>query len=75
MKILNFKKTVSPFSGLSFANYYFNQSGLYQLIDNESRKRIKKIRFQYSEIICNLFNIFLSVGDCIKDIDGNLGEA
>ena len=34
MKIQNYKTSVNPFSGISLVNYYFNRSGLSELIDN-----------------------------------------
>ena len=72
MKVQNFKKTVSPFAGISFVNYYFNQSGLSQLIDKELGARVKTVGYQYSEIIRNMANTYISGGDCIEDIGGNL---
>jgi hypothetical protein len=74
MKIQNFKTAVSPFSGISLVNHYFNKSGLAQLIDNELGIRTMRIGFQYSEIFRNLTNVFLSGGDVIEDINNHLGE-
>jgi hypothetical protein len=74
MKIQNFKTAVNPFSGISLVNYYFNKSGLAQLIDNELGIRTMRIGFQYSEIFRNLTNVFLSGGDVIEDINNHLGE-
>jgi len=33
MKIQKYTNTISPFSGISFVNHFFNKSGLSQLID------------------------------------------
>jgi len=74
MKVQNFKTTINPFSGISFANNSFNKVGLSELIDRELGTRAEKVGYQYSEIIRNLSNVFLSGGDCIEDISGNLGE-
>jgi len=74
MKVQNFKKTINPFSGISFVNNEFNKIGLSELIDKELGMRVKTIGYQYSEIIRNLTNVYLSGGDCIEDISGNLGE-
>ena len=74
MKIQNYKTSVNPFSGISLVNYYFNRSGLSELIDNELGIRTKYIGYQYSEIIRNLTNIYLSGGDVIEDINTYLGE-
>ena len=69
MKIQNFKTSVNPFSGNSLVNYYFNKSGLSQLIDHELGIRVKYSGYQYSEILRNLSNVFLSGGDVIEDIN------
>ena len=74
MKIQNYKTSVNPFSGISLVNYYFNHSGLSELIDNELGTRVKHACYQYSEIIRNLTNIYLSGGDVIEDINTYLGE-
>ena len=74
MKIQNFKTTVSPFAGISLVNFHFNKSGLSQLIDNELGKRGNKGSYQYSEIVRNLSNVFLSGGDVIEDINTHLRE-
>ncbi len=74
MKIQNFKTTVSPFAGISLVNFHFNKSGLSQLIDNELGKRGRNGSYQYSEIIRNLSNVFLSGGDVIEDINTHLRE-
>ena len=74
MNIQNFKTTVSPFAGISLINFHFNKSGLSQLIDNELGTRGNKASYQYSEIIRNLGNVFLSGGDVIEDINTHLRE-
>ncbi len=74
MNIQNFKTTVSPFAGISLINFHFNKSGLSQLIDNELGKRGRNDSYQYSEIIRNLCNVFLSGGDVIEDINTHLRE-
>jgi len=74
MKVQKLNSTVSPFSGISFANNSFNRIGLSQLIDVELGKRVKTFGFDYSEIFRNLSNVFLSGGDVIEDISTHLGE-
>ena len=73
MKIQKLNSPISPFAGISFANYSFNKSGMSQLIDNELGRRVKTIGFDYSEIFRNLSNVFLSGGDVIEDIGTHLG--
>ena len=74
MNIQKLNSSVSPFAGISFANNSFNKSGISQLIDNELGRRVKTIGFDYSEILRNLSNVFLSGGGVIEDISTHLGE-
>lgn len=74
MKVQKINKTISPFAGISFVNDYFEKTGLSQLIDNELGSRVKLFGYQYSDIIKNLTNVFLSGGDCVEDIGAHLGE-
>lgn len=74
IKVQKFSDTVNPFSGISFVNDSFNRIGMNQLIDNELGNRVELFGFKYSDILRNLTNVFLSGGDCIEDISGNLGE-
>jgi hypothetical protein len=72
IKVQKLSSPVSPFAGISFVNELFNQSGLSKLIDNELGMRVQTVGYQYSGIIRNLSNIFLSGGDCIEDIGTHL---
>ena len=74
MKVQKITNTVSPFAGISFVNYHFNNAGVTQLIDTELGDRVKLFGFQYGEIIRNLNNVFLGGGDCIEDISTHLGD-
>ncbi len=55
-------------------NELFNRVGLSSLIDKELGIRSKLVGYQYSEIIRNLSNVFLSGGDCIEDINTPLKD-
>ena len=74
MKIQKISSNVSPFTGISFVNNSFNETGISQLIDNELGTRVKTVGFPYSDIIRNQFNIFYSGGDCAEDIQTHLGK-
>jgi hypothetical protein len=74
IKIQNYKKSVSPFSGISFVNETFSTIGLSRLIDSELGERVKYAGYSYSEIIRNLTNVFLSGGDVIEDVSSHLGK-
>lgn len=69
MKVQYFKTQTNPFSGISFVNYFFKQSGVSELIDNELGSRGKNAVYSYSDIFGNLTNVFLSGGDAIEDIN------
>ncbi|MBI9037094.1 MAG: hypothetical protein JEY97_03100 [Bacteroidales bacterium] len=58
---------VSPFAGISFVNDCFEKLGICKLIDKELGNRVFSYGYQYSEIIKNLTNVFLSGGDCVED--------
>lgn len=73
IKVQNYKKSVSPFSGISFVDASFTDIGLSDLIDSELGKRVKYTGYSYSEIIRNLTNVFLSGGDVIEDVSSHLG--
>jgi len=74
MKIQKLNQTVSPFAGISFVNDCFEKSGICKLIDKELGNRVSSYGYQYSEIIKNLTNVYLSGGDCVEDIGDHLGE-
>jgi hypothetical protein len=73
IKVQNYKKSVSPFSGISFVNESFNKIGLSSLIDSELGERVQYAGYSYSEIIRNLSNVFLSGGDVIEEVSSHLG--
>lgn len=74
IKVQKLNESVSPFAGISFVNALFNQSGLSSLIDTELGDRVQSVGYQYSEIIRNLSNVFISGGDCIEDISTHLKD-
>ena len=74
MKVQLIDKSISPFAGISFVNDCFENSGMSQLIDIELGDRVSSYGYQYSDIMKNLTNVFLSGGDCVEDIGDHLGE-
>ena len=74
MKIQIKSEPISPFSGVSFVNNYFDKIGMTQLIDSELGDRVRLTGYNYGEIFRNLTNVFLSGGDRIEDINTHLGE-
>ncbi|GHU74514.1 hypothetical protein FACS189413_19290 [Bacteroidia bacterium] len=71
-KIQKISNDITPFAGISFINNEFNRSGLGKLIDNQLGMRVSTIGYQYSDIFCSWFNVFLCGGDCAEDIAQHL---
>ena len=74
MKLQINSQHLNPFSGISFFNHEFNAIGMASLIDKELGTRVIKAGFSYSDIIKNLFSIFLCGGDCAEDLQTHLGK-
>lgn len=74
MKVIKNDKQITPFAGVSFVNEEFSKSGLSALIDKFLGLRVKTFGYQYSDILKNLTNIFMSGGEVIEDINGYFGE-
>ena len=74
IKVQKLSDSVSPFAGISFVHALFNQCGLSNLIDTELGIRVQTSGYQYSEIIRNLSNVFISGGDCIEDVSTHLKD-
>jgi hypothetical protein len=74
MKIQKISSTVSPFSGISFVNNEFENSGMSQLIDKELGIRVSTKGYTYANVIKNLSNIFYCGGDCAEDIQTHVGN-
>src|SRR5665811_936056 len=74
MKVQKISSTISPFSGISFVNNEFKESGLSQLIDNVLGKRTSTKGYTYGNVIKNLSNVFYCGGDCAEDIQAHVGN-
>jgi len=51
-----------------FAHEAFNRSGLRQFVDNEQGSRSSTKGYSYGNLFGNFFNLFLSGGECVEDI-------
>jgi len=74
MKVQKISSKVSPFSGISYVNNEFNNSGMSQLIDKELGGRVSTKGFTYANVIRNLSNVFYCGGDCAEDIQTHIGN-
>jgi len=67
-KVQIFSKNITPFSGVFFAHEEFNRCGLRELIDNQLGSRSSTKGYTYGNLLGNLFNLYLSGGECVEDI-------
>lgn len=74
IKLIKSNKTITPFGGISFVNEVFTTSGLTDLIDTFLGDRVEIFGYQYSDIIRNLTNLFLSGGSVVEDLNTCFGE-
>jgi hypothetical protein len=70
-KVQKISKNITPFGGVFFVDNEFKQSGLSKLIDNQLGFRLSTKDYSYSHLFGNLFNLFLSGGDCAEDIQAH----
>ena len=71
-KIVKVSKNITPFAGISYVNYEFNNCGMSQLIDKELGNRVTKVGYSYSDIFRNWTNLVLCGGECAEDIQVHL---
>ena len=74
IKVIKSNKTITPFAGISFANEAFSKVGISELIDDFLGNRVRTFGFQYSDILRNLTNVFMSGGSVIEDLNTCFGE-
>ena len=67
-KIHKISKNITPFAGSFFVNEEFNNSELRKLIDNQLGSRASTKGYSYGNLFGNFFNLFLSGGECVEDI-------
>jgi hypothetical protein len=67
-KVQKLSKNITPFSGVFFVNDEFNRCGLRKLIDKQLGSRISTQGYSYGNLFGNFFNLFLSGGECVEDI-------
>ncbi len=72
MKVTTTTENISAYGGLNFISETFNNLDFAFLIDNRLGKRSLQAKFSYSDVIKNLWMLFLSGGDCAEDIEEHL---
>ena len=67
-KVQKISKNITSFSGVFYVNEEYKQSGLRKLIDNQLGMRATTKSYSYGNLFGNFFNLFLSGGECVEDI-------
>jgi len=67
-KIEKISKNLTSFAGIFYINDEFSNIRLDKLIDIQLGNRLSTCGYSYSNIFRNLFNLYLSGGDCAEDI-------
>ena len=72
MKITTSTENISAYGGLNFISEIFNNLDFDSLIEKQLGKRPSQAAFSYSDVIKNLWMLFLAGGDCAEDIEEHL---
>ena len=72
MKVTISPENISPYGGLNFISEIFNTLEFSSLIETHLGKRSLQSEFSYSDVIKNLWMLFLAGGDCPEDIQEHL---
>lgn len=72
MKVTTTTENISAYGGLNFISEIFNNLEFSSLIESHLGKRALQAEFSYSDVIKNLWMLFLAGGDCAEDIQEHL---
>ena len=72
MKITTTTENISAYGGLNFISEIFNNLEFSSLIEKQLGQRPLQSEFSYSDVIKNLWMLFLAGGDCAEDIEQHL---
>jgi len=72
VKVTKSTENISSYGGLNFISETFNNLDFSSLIENELGHRPLQSKFSYSDVIKNLWMLFLAGGDCAEDINEHL---
>ncbi|MBN2262038.1 MAG: IS1380 family transposase [Prolixibacteraceae bacterium] len=72
MKITYSSEKINPFGGINFVNKTLENTGVFQLIDNELGKRPAQAEYTYSDIFRAYWLLNFTGGDCAEDITEHL---
>jgi hypothetical protein len=72
MKITYSTDKINPFGGINFVNKTLENTGVFQIIDNELGARSAKTEYCYSDIFRAYWLLNFTGGDCAEDITEHL---
>lgn len=72
MKVTTTTENISAYGGLNFISELFDKLDFSCLIELQLGQRPLQSKFSYSDVIKNLWLLFLSGGDCAEDIQEHL---
>ena len=72
VKITTTSENISAYGGLNFISEIFNKLDFSSLIEDQLGTRPLHSEFSYSDVIKNLWMLFLAGGDCAEDIQEHL---
>lgn len=72
MKITYSTDKINPFGGINFVNKTLENTGVFQLIDNELGKRPALAEYSYSDIFRTYWLLNFTGGDCAEYITEHL---
>jgi hypothetical protein len=72
MKITYSTEKINPFGGINFVNTTLENTGIFQLIDNELGERAAQAEYSNSDVIRALWLLNFTGGDCAEDITEHL---
>lgn len=72
MQVKISREKISAYGGLNFISSIFNNLEFDSLIENQLGKRPSQAEFSYSDVLKNLWMLFLAGGDCAEDIQEHL---
>ena len=72
VKVTTTTENISAYGGLNYISEIFNTLELSSLIEKHLGTRSLQSEFSYSDVIKNLWLLFLAGGDCAEDIDEHL---
>jgi hypothetical protein len=72
VKVTTSTENIGAYGGLNFISENFNTLDFRSLIDNHLGKRPLQSTFSYTDVIKNVWLLFLAEGDCAEDIQEHL---